>query len=132
MTGPTFWRCLIFQFVAQLSHQPPLQFMNSFPSNSSHFPPYLQNAMDSFRPKPTQAPFSPYELLFRALYSIPFSHYCLASLLCSLVFLYNFLEFHFLEDVFSGFRGNPVSLTFNPRSQIYEGVVSKCRILHGR
>ncbi|RVW94455.1 hypothetical protein CK203_035665 [Vitis vinifera] len=86
--------------------------------------------MDAFHPTP--ASLSPYKLLFRALSSIPISHYFLASLFCSLIFLYHFLEFHFLEDVFSGLRGSPVSLTFNSHSQIYEGVVSKCRILHGR
>ncbi|XP_034675555.1 embryogenesis-associated protein EMB8-like [Vitis riparia] len=86
--------------------------------------------MDAFHP--TQASLSPYKLLFRALSSIPISHYFLASLFCSLIFLYHFLEFHFLEDVFSGLRGSPVSLTFNSHSQIYEGVVSKCKILHGR
>ena len=111
-------------------------FMNSPPSSSKsptrllftfHFSPYLQEAMESFH-----RTLSPYELLFRALSSIPISHYFLAFLFCALIFLYNFLEFHFLEDVFSGFRGRPVSVTFNSRSQIYEGVVSKCRILQGR
>lgn len=46
--------------------------------------------------------------------------------------LYRFLEWHLIQDIFTGFRGQPVKLTFNSDSKIYEGVVSKCRILHGR
>ncbi|PON36509.1 Alpha/Beta hydrolase fold containing protein [Parasponia andersonii] len=73
-----------------------------------------------------------YALLLRALFLIPISHYLLAFLLLSLVFLYNFLEFHFVEDALTAFRGCPVALTYDSSSQIYNGVVSKCRILHGR
>ncbi|EXB57388.1 hypothetical protein L484_016441 [Morus notabilis] len=75
---------------------------------------------------------NPYALLLLALRLIPLSHYLLAFLLSFSIFLYNFLELHFIEDLLSGFRGCPVSLTYNPSSQIYNGVVSKCRILHGR
>ncbi|XP_012482348.1 embryogenesis-associated protein EMB8 isoform X2 [Gossypium raimondii] len=39
---------------------------------------------------------------------------------------------HSEPDFFSGFRGAPVALTFHPTSHIYHGVVSKCKILHGR
>ncbi|XP_062098651.1 embryogenesis-associated protein EMB8-like isoform X2 [Humulus lupulus] len=73
-----------------------------------------------------------YALLLRALCLIPHYHYLLASLFASLVFLYNFLEFHFLQDAFTAFRGSTVTLTYNSSSHIYNGVVSKCRILHGR
>ncbi|GMJ02186.1 hypothetical protein like AT1G34340 [Hibiscus trionum] len=73
-----------------------------------------------------------YRQLFSALSSIPISHYVLAFMLVWVVFLYNFLEFHFFEDFFSGFRGAPVHLTCHPTSHIYHGVVSKCKILHGR
>ncbi|KAL4312883.1 hypothetical protein GQ457_01G029400 [Hibiscus cannabinus] len=73
-----------------------------------------------------------YKQLFSALSSIPISHYALVFMLVWVVFLYNFLEFHFFEDFFSGFRGAPVHLTFHPTSHIYHGVVSKCKILHGR
>ncbi|KAL6962042.1 hypothetical protein U1Q18_036998 [Sarracenia purpurea var. burkii] len=75
---------------------------------------------------------NPYKLLFKAASMIPISHYALGLLLFVIVFLYNFLEFHFLEDLRTGFRGSPVSLTYNSCSEIYEGVASKCRILHGR
>lgn len=75
---------------------------------------------------------SGYELLLTAVSLIPMSHYLLGVLFFSLVFLYNFLEFHFLQDLVRGFRGSPVSLTFNSYSEIYEGVASKCRILQGR
>ncbi|GAB4861422.1 hypothetical protein Ancab_036625, partial [Ancistrocladus abbreviatus] len=34
--------------------------------------------------------------------------------------------------ILTGFRGQRVSLTFNSGSHLYQGVVSKCRILHGR
>ncbi|XP_073000260.1 embryogenesis-associated protein EMB8-like [Typha latifolia] len=71
-------------------------------------------------------------LLVRAAYAFPPSHYLLAALLLVAVFLYNFLELHLLRDVFGGLRGDPVVLTFDPASKIYEGVVSKCRALHGR
>ncbi|KAG7944026.1 hypothetical protein I3843_15G076600 [Carya illinoinensis] len=75
---------------------------------------------------------NPYGLLFNALALIPFWHYLLGFLIVSVLFLYNFLEFHLLEDVFSGFRGSPVSLTYNSCSHIYDSVVSKCRVLRGR
>ncbi|PSS31841.1 Embryogenesis-associated protein [Actinidia chinensis var. chinensis] len=73
-----------------------------------------------------------YALLFKAISMIPNSHYALGLLFVVIVFFYNFLEFHFLEDLLSGFRGSPVTLTYNTCSEIYDGVVSKCRILHGR
>ncbi|KAH9692154.1 AB hydrolase-1 domain-containing protein [Citrus sinensis] len=73
-----------------------------------------------------------YALLFNALRLIPISHYVLALSLLFVIVIYNFLEFHFVEDLFSGFRGSPVRLTFNSSSPIYDGVVSKCKIVHGR
>ncbi|KAK3230399.1 hypothetical protein Dsin_002280 [Dipteronia sinensis] len=74
-----------------------------------------------------------YKLLFDALSLIPISHYLFALFVSLLTFLYSFLEFHFLHDLFSGFRGSPVGLTFNPTSSaLYDGVVSKCTVLHGR
>ncbi|CAK9155510.1 unnamed protein product [Ilex paraguariensis] len=73
-----------------------------------------------------------YKLLFKAIKEIPTSHYVFGLFLFLIVFLYNFLEFHFLENLVSGFRGSPVSLTYNPCSKIYEGVAKKCQILHGR
>ncbi|KAK4601519.1 hypothetical protein RGQ29_010897 [Quercus rubra] len=75
---------------------------------------------------------NPYGLLLKALTLIPSWHYFLAFLILSLVFLYNFLEFHFLQDLFSGFRGQPVRFTYNPCSVIYDAVVSECRVLRGR
>ncbi|KAL3843673.1 hypothetical protein ACJIZ3_001076 [Penstemon smallii] len=72
------------------------------------------------------------ELLLRAATSVPISHYMFGLLLTLLVFIYNFLEMHLFGDLFSGFRGQPVTLTFNPSSQLYRDVVSKCKILHGR
>ncbi|KAJ4701166.1 embryogenesis-associated protein EMB8 [Melia azedarach] len=79
------------------------------------------------------SPFSDeYKLLFNALSLIPISHYLFVLSLVFLAFLYNFLEFHFFEDLLSGFRGSPVRLTFNSFSLIYDDVVSKCKILHGR
>ncbi|CAK9155513.1 unnamed protein product [Ilex paraguariensis] len=73
-----------------------------------------------------------YKLLFKAIKEIPTSHYVFGLFLFLIVFLYNFLEFHFFEDFVSGFRESPVSLTYNPCSEIYEGVAKKCQILHGR
>ncbi|KAF3447363.1 hypothetical protein FNV43_RR12549 [Rhamnella rubrinervis] len=73
-----------------------------------------------------------YELLVHALSLIPVRHYLIGFLVVSLVFLYNFLEFHFFENLRTGLRGFPVALTYNSCSDIYNGVVSKCRILHGR
>ncbi|KAL3814516.1 hypothetical protein ACJIZ3_015784 [Penstemon smallii] len=75
---------------------------------------------------------SPYELLLTAALLIPISHYLLGFLIISLVFLYNFMEMHFFQDLFTGFRGQPVKLTFNPSSKLYHDVVSMCKILHGR
>ncbi|KAG8378385.1 hypothetical protein BUALT_Bualt08G0132000 [Buddleja alternifolia] len=73
-----------------------------------------------------------YKLVFKAAFALPLWHYVVGVCLCCIVVLYNFLEFHFIQDLFTGFRGSPVSLTYNPSSQIYHGVVSKCRTLHGR
>ncbi|KAI3445597.1 hypothetical protein Pfo_002262 [Paulownia fortunei] len=88
--------------------------------------------MDYFNPIESPAAESPYELLLRAALLIPISHYFLGLCLIIIVLLYNFLEIHFLQDFFTGFRGQPVTLTFNPSSQLYRDVVSKCRVLHGR
>lgn len=87
--------------------------------------------MDSVNPIELAAE-SPYEMLLRASLMIPISHYLLGFSLALILFLYNFLEIHFLQDLFTGFRGQPVVLTFSPCSQVYRDVVSKCRILHGR
>ncbi|XP_027364072.1 embryogenesis-associated protein EMB8-like [Abrus precatorius] len=73
-----------------------------------------------------------YWLLFQVLSLIPLWHYLLFAVFILLSFLYNFLELHFLENLFSGFSGSPVSLTYNHSSKIHEAVVSKCKILHGR
>ncbi|KAH7860024.1 hypothetical protein Vadar_008259 [Vaccinium darrowii] len=73
-----------------------------------------------------------YTLLIKAISVIPISHYALGLLFVLIVILYNFLEFHLVEDLLTGFRGSPVSLTYNSCSEIYEGVASKCKILHGR
>ncbi|GER54964.1 alpha/beta hydrolase domain containing protein 1 [Striga asiatica] len=75
---------------------------------------------------------SPYELLLQAASIIPISHYLLGFFSILIVFLYNFLEIHILRDLFSGLRGQPVVLTFDPCSQLYRDVVSKCKTLHGR
>ncbi|ONK73606.1 uncharacterized protein A4U43_C04F33380 [Asparagus officinalis] len=71
-------------------------------------------------------------LLLKAFSLIPTSYYVLALSVFALTVLYNFLEVHFVRDALRGFRGDRVALTFNPSSEIYEGVVSRCRILHGR
>ncbi|KAK6939786.1 Serine aminopeptidase, S33 [Dillenia turbinata] len=73
-----------------------------------------------------------YTLLFKAVSLIPFSHYLLGFLIAFLFFLYNFLEFHILQDILTGFRGQPVNLVFNSAAHIYHGVASKCRLLQGR
>ncbi|KAI7998233.1 hypothetical protein LOK49_LG10G02096 [Camellia lanceoleosa] len=85
--------------------------------------------MDSLESS-TPASKNPYTLLFKATTMIPISHYALGLLILGVVFLYNFLEFHFFEDLL--FRGSPVTLTYNSCSEIYQGVASECRILHGR
>ncbi|KAK6945470.1 Serine aminopeptidase, S33, partial [Dillenia turbinata] len=75
---------------------------------------------------------SAYQHLAAALSLIPISHYLLGICLLFLTFLYFFWEVHFVPDLFTGFRGDPVVLTFDPSSQVYEEVVSKCKLLHGR
>ncbi|XP_057424315.1 embryogenesis-associated protein EMB8 [Lotus japonicus] len=72
-----------------------------------------------------------YKLLLHALSLIPTWHYLLAAAIALITFIYNFLEIHFLEDLFSGFSGSPVDFTFNSSCEFYHAVVSKCRILHG-
>ncbi|KAI3702167.1 hypothetical protein L6452_27893 [Arctium lappa] len=75
---------------------------------------------------------SPYQLLLRALCQIPISDYVIGLVLVSLVLVYDFLEFHIVQDLLSGFRGQRVDLTFNSCSELYREVVSKCTFLHGR
>ncbi|MFS7895507.1 hypothetical protein Hanom_Chr00s002950g01707261 [Helianthus anomalus] len=70
-----------------------------------------------------------YETILEGLTLIPLKHYGVALLLFWVIFMYKFLEFHFLDTLF---RGSPVSLTYNSASEIYHGVASKCRLLHGR
>ncbi|XP_065848275.1 embryogenesis-associated protein EMB8 isoform X2 [Euphorbia lathyris] len=72
----------------------------------------------------------PYTLLYHAFSLIPFSHYFIALFICSSLFLYHLLDFHFIHDFLSG--GSSIALTFTPSSPIYTSVVSKCKILHGR
>uniref|UniRef100_A0A2P2IUV3 Embryogenesis-associated protein EMB8 isoform X1 n=1 Tax=Rhizophora mucronata TaxID=61149 RepID=A0A2P2IUV3_RHIMU len=74
----------------------------------------------------------PYALLLVVLSRIPISHYLLAFVIIALVSLYNFLELHFFQDAFTGFRGCSIGLTYSSSSPIYNGVVSKCKVLHGR
>ncbi|XP_010442473.1 PREDICTED: phospholipase ABHD3 [Camelina sativa] len=68
---------------------------------------------------------SPYPLLFKSISFIPISHYLIFFFLTILVFLYFFLEIHFP-------KADPISLTFNPSSELCQFIVSKCRLLHGR
>nr|XP_043628491.1 embryogenesis-associated protein EMB8-like [Erigeron canadensis] len=75
---------------------------------------------------------SPYKLLLIALSRIPVTHYVIGFLSILFVMVYNLLEFHIIQDMLTGFRGQRVSLTFNPCSQLYHEVVSKCTLLHGR
>lgn len=79
-----------------------------------------------------EPPAIPYKLLLDTAFAIPIWQYITGLLLFCTTLLYNFLEFHFFQDLFTGFRGGPVSLTFNPSSEIYHAVVSKCKTLHGR
>ncbi|CAN8290016.1 unnamed protein product [Cochlearia groenlandica] len=75
---------------------------------------------------------SPYELLSQALSLIPTRHYLFSLFVLCSVFLYNFLEFHFLSDTFLPYLNCRVNLIFNRDSLLYRDVVSRCRILHGR
>ncbi|KZV48655.1 abhydrolase domain-containing protein 3 [Dorcoceras hygrometricum] len=88
--------------------------------------------MESLNSADAPAAMSPYEALLGAAISVPISHYVCGFLLIIIVYLYRFLEIHVLQDLLSGFRGQPVTLTFNPSSEVYHDVISKCSILHGR
>ncbi|CAI9304383.1 unnamed protein product [Lactuca saligna] len=77
-------------------------------------------------------PVSPYTLLLRSLALIPISHYLLVAFFVLVVFVYNLLEIHIVHDIFGGFGGDSVSLTFHSSSDLYREVVSKCHLLHGR
>ncbi|XP_051136616.1 embryogenesis-associated protein EMB8-like [Andrographis paniculata] len=81
---------------------------------------------------PPQPPESPYHLLLRAALLIPAWHYALGLCFICAALLYNILECHFFGEMITGFRGQPVTLTFDPSSQLYHRVVSKCKLLHGR
>nr|XP_043637371.1 phospholipase ABHD3 [Erigeron canadensis] len=72
-------------------------------------------------------------LILEGLRVIPKSHYMIGLICIIIIMIYNFLEFHFIHDVFlTFFRGSPVSLTYNPSSHVYHGVASNCRLLHAR
>lgn len=73
-----------------------------------------------------------YQLLFKELLLIPVSFYMLIVLMALIIILYILLEVHIIDDIFSGFRGNYVSLTVDSSSKLYKEVVSKCNLLHGR
>ncbi|XP_047250768.1 embryogenesis-associated protein EMB8 isoform X1 [Capsicum annuum] len=75
---------------------------------------------------------SPYVLLLNAAFLIPIAHYVLAFLFLLSLFLYNFVEMYFIQELFTAFRGQRVSLTFNSSCDLYQEVVSKCKMLHGR
>ncbi|CAA0265804.1 unnamed protein product [Arabidopsis thaliana] len=75
---------------------------------------------------------SPYDLLFQALTLIPIRHYLIALFVLCTIFFYNFVEFHFLGDAILRYFRCRVNLIYNPDSPLYHGVVSRCRILHGR
>ncbi|KAJ9552371.1 hypothetical protein OSB04_016416 [Centaurea solstitialis] len=75
---------------------------------------------------------SPYKLLIQALTLIPVSHYLLFAFILSIVFVYNLLEFHILQDLINAYGGGHVSLTFNPNCDLYREVISKCHLLYGR
>ncbi|XP_074273302.1 embryogenesis-associated protein EMB8-like [Silene latifolia] len=74
----------------------------------------------------------PYELMLQALVLIPITHYLIGLVILVAVILYNYLEWHVISDILTGFRGQPIKLIYHPDSKIYQGVVSKCKILHGR
>ncbi|XP_076886106.1 uncharacterized protein LOC143535851 [Bidens hawaiensis] len=75
---------------------------------------------------------SPYQLIFKGLTLLPVTLYLLISFLVFIIFLYILLEFHIIHDIFNGFGGGYVSLTFHPSSDLYRQVVSNCHLLHGR
>ncbi|XP_055816327.1 embryogenesis-associated protein EMB8 isoform X2 [Solanum dulcamara] len=75
---------------------------------------------------------SPYELLLKVAFLIPISHYLMGFLFSLSVYLYHFVEIHFFQNLFTAFRGQPVSLTFNSCCHLYQEVVSKCKTLNGR
>ncbi|KAF3677254.1 putative embryogenesis-associated protein EMB8-like [Capsicum annuum] len=75
---------------------------------------------------------SPYVLLLNAAFLIPIAHYVLAFLFLLSLFLYNFVEMYFIQELFTAFRGQRVSLTFNSSCDLYQEVVSRCKMLHGR
>jgi len=72
-----------------------------------------------------------YLFILKGLSLIPIWHYLLTFATLLTCFLYNFLEIHFLQDLFSGFSCSPVQFSYNSYSQIYNAVVSKCPILQG-
>ncbi|KAD6119377.1 hypothetical protein E3N88_10648 [Mikania micrantha] len=71
-------------------------------------------------------------LIIEGFTLMPIKHYVIACVCFFIIFIYNFLDFHFIHDAFTLFRGSPVSLTYNSASEVYHGVASKCRLLHGR
>ncbi|KAI3807541.1 hypothetical protein L1987_23471 [Smallanthus sonchifolius] len=88
--------------------------------------------LTSFHSNPIKMAWAHALALALTLEGFTLHHYGIAFLCLLIIFMYRFLEFHFLHDAFTLFRGSPVSLTYNPASEIYHGVASKCRLLHGR
>ncbi|GAA0143581.1 serine protease [Lithospermum erythrorhizon] len=79
-----------------------------------------------------EIPMEGYNEVLRGAMEIPGWHYVVGMVMLWMLFLYKFLEFHFFQDLFTAFRGSPVSLTYHSSSPIYHHIVSNCPILLGR
>ncbi|KAF3784710.1 Phospholipase [Nymphaea thermarum] len=72
------------------------------------------------------------QLMMKAASLITPSQWLLAFFLVLAFFLYNFIEIHLIGDLLRGMRGDPVTLIYNPNSDICAALIAKCPILRGR
>lgn len=70
--------------------------------------------------------------LAEAATAVSLREYAVLAIALAIVWLYRTLEFHFVEDLFRGFRGEIPFLHHNPTSKVAEHILAKCKTLRGR
>lgn len=70
--------------------------------------------------------------LAEAATAVSLREYAVLAIAVAIVWLYRTLEFHFVEDLLRGFRGEVPFLHYNSASKVAEHILAKCKTLRGR
>jgi hypothetical protein len=70
--------------------------------------------------------------LLQTALQVPVWEYSILLCVFLTCFLYSALEFYFLEDLFSAFRGQRVQLFYNRASSLAHEVLPRCKLLKKR